>query len=388
MKTPKRFLMRMALFVLAVLAVGGFLFAPLQIAFMTNAPLNGLILGVLFLGIINNFRQVTMLHPDIAWAEQFQKNQSSIVSSDAASPRLLAPMATMLGDRQGSDQRISLSTLSMRSLLDGIYSRLDESRDLSRYTIGLLIFLGLLGTFWGLIQTVSSIGDVIGALSVAGGDMTTVFEDLKQGLEKPLDGMGTAFSSSLFGLAGSLVLGFLDLQAGQAQNRFYNDLEEWLSSLTKLSSGSMSGDGDQSVPAYVQALLEQTAESLQDLQRSLTRGEDNRIAATQAIASFTEKVGSLTDHMRTEQTVMKTLAENQAETRKILVQLANAGDSARSSGGLDDVSRSHLRNIDLHLARFVEDSHQGREDMVQQIRSEIKLLARTIAAASNPDPGR
>ena len=386
MTTPRRFLTRMALFVVAVGGVTVVLHAPLQAAFMTNAPLNGLIVGVLLLGILYNFRQVTMLYPDIAWTEQYRKAGSSVASSQDASPRLLAPMATMLGERDG-ERRLSLSTLSMRSLLDGIYSRLDESRDLSRYNIGLLIFLGLLGTFWGLIQTVSSIGDVISGLTVTGGDMTAVFEDLKRGLEAPLAGMGTAFSSSLFGLAGSLVLGFLDLQASQAQNRFYNDLEEWLSSLTKLSTSNVTGDGDQAVPAYVQALLEQTAESLENLQRSLTRSEDNRLSATQAVASFTEKVGSLADHMRTEQSLMKSLAESQMETRNVLTRLADM-QATGSSSGLDDASRGHLRNIDLYLARLVEDAAQGREETVQQIRSEIKLLARTIAAASNADSGR
>ncbi|MEL0144704.1 MAG: flagellar motor protein MotA, partial [Alphaproteobacteria bacterium] len=172
------------------------------------------------------------------------------------------------GERKDS---LSLSTLSMRSLLDGIASRLDESRDLSRYTIGLLIFLGLLGTFWGLLQTVSSVANVIAGLQVGGGDAVTIFNDLKTGLEAPLSGMGTAFSSSLFGLAGSLLLGFLELQAGAAQNRFYNDLEDWLSTATRVSGGGALsvGEGDQSVPAYIQALLETTADSLDNLQRTV-----------------------------------------------------------------------------------------------------------------------
>jgi len=382
--TPKRFLTRMALFVIAVSIIAFVLRAPLETAFMTNAPLNGLIVGVLALGMLHNFRQVTMLYPDIAWTERYRKAGSSIADSQDAKPRLLAPMATMLGE-QDRERRVSLSTLSMRSLLDGIYSRLDESRDLSRYNIGLLIFLGLLGTFWGLIQTVGSIGDVINGLSVAGGDMPAVFEDLKKGLQAPLAGMGTAFSSSLFGLAGSLILGFFDLQASQAQNRFYNDLEEWLSSLTKLSTVNVAGEGDRTVPAYVQALLEQTAESLENLQRSLTRSEDNRLAATQAVANFTEKVGALADHMRTEQSLMRNLAENQVETRNALTRLTDT----RGNEGIDDASRGHLRNIDLHLARLVEDAARGREETVQQIRSEIKLLARTIAAADNSvDAGR
>jgi hypothetical protein len=289
-------------------------------------------------------------------------------------------MATMLRDRAGG---FSLSTMSMRSLLDGIYSRLDESRDLSRYTIGLLIFLGLLGTFWGLLETVDSIRGVIGGLSVGSGDITTIFKTLKTGLQSPLAGMGTAFSSSLFGLSGSLILGFLDLQAGQAQNRFYNDLEEWLSGLTRLSSGVLSADGDQSVPAYVQALLEQTAESLEKLQRTLARGEESRIAANSRFSEMSEKMGSLTDHMKTEQALMLKLAESQSDLKSILARLAEG--ATRPGIGMDDATRTHIRNLDLYMARLLEELGTGRDDIIQQLRSEIKLLARTIAAVDGKD---
>jgi hypothetical protein len=376
MTNPRRFLLRMFFFLIAVGLVAVFLFMPLQRAFMANAPLNGLIIGVLVLGIIYNFRQVIMLYPEVSWIEDFRQNKP--VSSQPHQPRLLTSMATMLGENDSN--RLSLSTLSMRSLLDGIYSRLDESRDLSRYTIGLLIFLGLLGTFWGLLGTVASIGSVIANLSVSN-NTTAVFADLKAGLEAPMIGMGTAFSSSLFGLAGSLVLGFLDLQAGQALNRFYNDLEEWLSSLTRLSSGTLSGgeEGDQSVPAYVQALLEQTAESLESLQRTLSRGEESRISANSALMTMSEKMGALGDHMRTEQALMMKLAESQLEMKPILARLSE--NSSISSGNLDEATRSHIRNLDVYMARLVEEIGTGREEIINQLRSEIKLLARTIAAS-------
>jgi len=380
MTRPQRFLTRMILFLIAVGGVAVLLFLPLREAFLANAPLNGLILGVLLLGIIFNFRQVGMLYPEAAWIESFSQNQP--VVSQAKPPRLLAPMATMLGDKRGT---LKLSALAMRSLLDGIASRLDESRDISRYTIGLLIFLGLLGTFWGLLETVSSISDVIGSLSVAGGDINAVFQNLKEGLEAPLDGMGTAFSSSLFGLAGSLVLGFLDLQAGQAQNRFYNDLEDWLSNFTNLPSGGFGGDGEQSVPAYVQALLEQTAESLENLQRTLTQGEEARIQSSRHTMALTEKLSVLTDQMKAEQNLLVKLAEHQAELKPVLSKLAEQG--GKSGGAIDDATRSHIRNMDIYLARFVEEAAKGRTDAVGQIRSEIKLLARTIAAQGNQRPG-
>jgi len=380
MTNPRRFLLRMVLFLIAVLAVAVFLFEPLHGAFMANAPLNGLIIGVLVLGVIYNFRQVIMLYPEVSWIEKFRQN--GVGTSQDSQPRLLSSMATMLGER--NRDHLSLSTLSMRSLLDGIYSRLDESRDLSRYTIGLLIFLGLLGTFWGLLGTVASIGTVIANLSI-NADTSAVFADLKDGLQAPMTGMGTAFSSSLFGLAGSLVLGFLDLQAGQALNRFYNDLEEWLSSLTRLSSGALSGsEGDQSVPAYVQALLEQTAESLESLQRTLSRGEESRIAANNALIAVGDKMGTLSDHMRTEQALMMKLAESQLEMKPILARLAeNSGALGGQSGGLDEATRSHIRNLDVYMARLVEELGSGREDLIAQVRSEIKLLARTIAATKD-----
>jgi len=379
MTPPRRFLFRMALFLVAVCAGAGALFLPLRDAFLANAPLNGLILGVLLFGIFYNFRQVGMLGPEVAWAENFRTRQMPL--SEAREPRLLAPMATMLGERK---DRLSLSALAMRSLLDGIASRLDESRDISRYTIGLLIFLGLLGTFWGLLETVGSIGDVIRSLSVGSGDMATVFNDLKRGLEVPLDGMGTAFSSSLFGLAGSLVLGFLDLQAGRAQNRFYTDLEDWLSGVTRLSSGALGGEGDQPIPAYVQALLEQTAESLENLQRTLARGEEGRVAANANLLSLGEKIGMLTDQMRTEQALMLRLAEGQNELKPILARLAD--NVANAGGGVDEATKTHIRNLDVYVARLIEEIANGREEIIQQVRSDIKLLARTIAAlAKGPE---
>ena len=373
MARPRRFLVRMILFLIAVLVVLAILFPQLEAAFLANVPLNGLILGVLLLGIVYNFRQVTMLNPEVAWIESFRYNQAAL--SQQKAPKLLAPMATMLGERK---DRLSLSPLSMRSLLDGIQSRLDESRDISRYIIGLLIFLGLLGTFWGLLDTVASIRGVISSLSIGSGDVNTVFSDLKSGLNAPLSGMGTAFSSSLFGLGGSLVLGFLDLQGGQAQNHFFTQVEDWLSSLTRLSSGILPGDGDHGVPAYVQALLEQTAESLESLQVTLTRGEEGRISSNTSMVVLVEKLGTLTDHMRTEQALMMQLVESQTELKNILARLADR--VGHSAAGMDEATRTHIRNLDVYVARLLEELSTGRDDIIHQVRSEIKLLARTIAA--------
>ena len=376
MSGQRPFLLRMSFFLALVVGVVVVLIGTLAEAFFANPVLNGVILGALLIGIVYNFRQVLRLNPDSAWLAAVKRDDVPGAPGATRKPRLLAPLATMLADRGG---RMTLSAVSLRSLLDGIGSRLDESRDLSRYMIGLLIFLGLLGTFWGLLQTVTSVGDVIGDLSVANTDMIGVFDDLKGGLEAPLEGMGTAFSSSLFGLAGSLVLGFLELQASQAQNRFYNELEDWLSSYTRLSGGTLGMEGDQSVPAYVNALLEKTADSLDELQRTLARGEEQRASSAVNLLSLTERLATLTDHMRSEQDLMVKLVENQLEMRPVLERLA-AG--ATRQGGLDEPSRAHLRNLDVYVTRLLEELVSGRDKTVAELRGEIKLLARTIAAVA------
>src|SRR5712671_2664457 len=317
MSQSRRFLIRMVLFLVLVAGLAALLGRPLVNAFMGNPAVNGVILGILIAGIIYIFRQVLLLDPEMDWIESFRSNQAGGDSADRiAAPTLLASMARMLG-AQG--RRVSLSASSLQALLDGIASRLNETRETSRYLIGVLVFLGLLGTFYGLLETVRSVAGVIGALNVGASDVARAFAALKSGLESPLHGMGTAFSSSLLGLAGSLVLGFLDLQAGQAQNRFYNDLEEWLSTYTRLSGGGpLSDAGDASVPAYIQALLEQTADSLENLQRITGRGEESRIAANASIITLTEKLAMLGDQMKAEQNLLLRLAENQMELKPVL----------------------------------------------------------------------
>ena len=376
MTHPRRYLIRMVVFLVAVIGLAGVLSGGIRDAFMANAALNGLIVGVLILGIVYIFRTVFVLTSDVAWLESFRAGQPAL--SGAPEPRMLAPMAAMLGERTA---RFSLSTMSMRSLLDGLASRLDESRDISRYLIGLLIFLGLLGTFWGLLQTIGAVSNVIATLNGGSGEIGTVFDDLKKGLQAPLSGMGTAFSSSLFGLAGSLVLGFLELQAGQAQNRFYNDLEDWLSGQTRLGSGASIGEGDQSVPAYVQALLEQTADGLENLQRTLQRGEESRIGANTGISKLADRLGTLTDQMKTEQNLMVKLAESQMDLKPILSRLDEnlSRPALGGSAGSDEVP-THIRNIDIHLARLLEETATGRTEMIDELRSEIRVLSRTLAA--------
>lgn len=381
MTPPYRYIIRMVVFLLFVVAACAFLYPSLHEAFVANRALNGMILAVLVIGVAYIFRQVIVLKPEVEWLDRLRSESSGALVypgalSEEKPPKLLGPMAKMIGERRG---RLSLSALSMRTLLDGIHTRIEESHDISRYLIGLLIFLGLLGTFWGLLETVNAVGDTISSLGAGGSidEPAVLFEELKRGLETPLSGMGTAFSSSLFGLAGSLVLGFLELQAGQAHNRFMNDLEEWLSTVTRLSSAGPSVDGDQSVPAYIQALLEQTADSVDALQRTVSRGEDERITVGRNLQALTERLGTLTDQMRTEQGVLLRLAETQSQLKPLLARLA---DTDFSVSGMDEASRHHLRNLDLHVERLVNESNTGRDYTVQEIRNEIRLLARTIAA--------
>ncbi|MGH7113780.1 MAG: flagellar motor protein MotA [Stellaceae bacterium] len=378
MKRSRRFLVRMAAFLVLVAALAAALGRPLVVAFMGNPAVNGVILGILLAGIIYIFRQVLLLAPEIEWIESFRRLEAGgeePMGGRRPVPRLLAPMARMLGTRHIG--RVSLSASSLQTLLDGIGSRLGESRETSRYLIGVLVFLGLLGTFYGLLETLRSVGGVIGGLNLGGNDLTQAFANLKAGLESPLAGMGTAFSASLFGLAGSLVLGFLDLQAGQAQNRFYNDLEEWLSTYTRLSGGGLGDSGDASVPAYIQALLEQTADSLESLQRIIARGEESRIGANSSLTGLTDRLGVLGEQMKAGQMLMLRLAENQLELKPALARLADIADN---SVGQDDALRGHLRNIEAYTARLTEDLAQGRAQSVQELRGEIRILARTIAA--------
>lgn len=380
MTRPTLYLWRMLGFLAGVGVVAWFLSGELSHAFGANPVLNTVILLVLAFGAAWNIRQVLLLRSEVGWVEGFRQPKPG--EAVAAPPRLLAPMASMLAVRR--NDRFSLSALAMRSVLDGIQARLDETRELSRYMTGLLIFLGLLGTFWGLLLTISSVADVIGNMSVAGGDVNELFNRLKEGLSRPLAGMGTAFSTSMLGLAGALVLGFLDLTAGQAQNRFFNELEEWLAGLTRLSSGVLGQDseaGGGSVPVYVTALLEQTAENLETLQATFARGEEARIATSQALGNLSERIATLAEQMSLNQQLMMRVAEGQQALAPTLRRLAEQ----QSAGAIDEASRGHLRNMEVALTRLLEESQQGRIQSTAELRNEIKILTRTIVGISeNP----
>ena len=360
---PQKYLNRTIFFLIGVIVLCAFLFPTMQAAFAANPGLNGMIAAVLIAGIIISMRQTYMLIPSVNWLESFKKSESSELPAEA--PELLAAMATMM--EEGRDKKMSLSTMSMRTLLDGIAARMDEGREITRYIIGLLIFLGLLGTFWGLLGTIGSIGATIDSLQVSSGDVSLMFEDLKEGLAAPLSGMGTAFSSSLFGLAGSVVLGFIDLQTGQAQGRFFNHLEDWLSGITKLSSGGSNiglDAGDASVPAYVSALLEESADSLDSLHKVISKSEENRTEVNQAITNLSIQLSSLVDH--------------QTEMRSVMKQMVTVLSSNKNDGS--DVSEKHLRNIDVQLKTLTDETIKSQDKFAQSLHSEIRVLARTLGA--------
>ena len=235
---PQIFVWRMFLFVVLIGLIAGIFNQKILelVNFNNSTPLKLLIMGVLVFGVMLTFQQVFRLYPEVRWVNNFRISDPGLTMDNA--PVMLAPMAMMLRRRQG---QAAISATAMRSILDSIGSRLDESRETTRYLVGLLIFLGLIGTFWGLLITTGSVSETIRALNTDGKETAQVFQELKTSLEAPLSGMSTAFSASLLGLAGSLILGFLDIQAGQAQSRFYNELEEWLSTFTE--SRGDAGDG-------------------------------------------------------------------------------------------------------------------------------------------------
>ena len=373
MKKPGKYLARMSIFVVIVAAIAIALSPTLKSAFLSNAGLNGVIVGTLLIGIFFTYRRVFDLNVEIDWILSFQRREGGSV---ARTPKLLAAAATMLEGQQ-DNTHIRLSNLSTNSLLDGVAARLDESREISRYLTGLLVFLGLLGTFWGLLGTIGAIGTTINSLSVDGSDTALMFDDLKTGLQAPLSGMGTAFSSSLFGLAGSLVLGFLDLQASQAQSRFYNDLEDWLSSVTQLSRGE-EGAGGSAPGAYGTALMEQTADGIDRLERTLKQSGEDRITLNNTLADISSALSAFADNMASQQASVQATDQTNKDMISAISKLVS--DENAQSSTMDEAAKGHLRNIDVGIKRLLEEQVRSQEQLTDDLRSEIKLLSRTMAA--------
>ncbi|HKF09861.1 MAG TPA: MotA/TolQ/ExbB proton channel family protein [Xanthobacteraceae bacterium] len=304
LSSPRIFLVWMVVFLTLFALIVIVLYKQIWAAFLANPALNTVIIFVLAVGIARAFWLVIRLFPEIDWVNGFRLADPGLAVERA--PVLLAPMAALLRDRIG---RMAISAQMMRGILDSIATRLDEARDTSRYMTGLLVFLGLLGTFWGLIETMGSIGSVINSLK-PGGDAGAIFESLKEGLAAPLGGIGIAFSASLFGLAGSLVLGFLDLQTSQAQNRFYIELEDWLS--TTVRDLGVGGDAAAPTSGAVPGDLRIAIERLRE---AITEGGSSR-ATTTAMANLAEAIQGLVHHMRSEQQMIRDWVDSQAQQHR------------------------------------------------------------------------
>ena len=321
LSSPGVYLWRMFVFLVLVGLLAAVLHQQLWQAMLTNPGLNFLICFVLVAGVFYLFAQVIRLYPEIRWVNAFRIADPGLSMSHR--PVLLAPMATMLRDRTGA---LSLSATSMRSIMDSIGSRLEEARETGRYMVGLLVFLGLLGTFWGLLDTITSVGRTISSIDTRASDSVTVFDELKNGLAAPLRGMGTAFSSSLLGLAGSLVLGFLDLQAGHARTRFYNQLEEWLSGITELApGGSQTGDY---ANRQLYAAIHDMHRAVLDLNERIGAlpKTNGGAPAEDSVRELAKGVDQLVRQMRAEQKVVREWVDEQAaqqtQVASVLKELA------------------------------------------------------------------
>ena len=373
-----RYLASMTIFLLAVAGIAAALIGRLQSAFLANPLLNVVLIGVWVIGVIYIFVQTLRLSPEIKWVQAVQRNR--LAAKDIEPPPLMGSLARMMESRATP---LSLTPTALRAVLDGIAVRLDESREIARYFTGLLIFLGLLGTFWGLLKTVGSVGAVVSSLSVTA-DPTELFTNLKAGLEGPLSGMGTAFGSSLLGLAGSLVLGFLDLQMGQAQNRFFVDLENWLFASAGPNAREL---GEEASPLpVIQALVDRTASSMESFRQIMTSTEEGRIQSAQAMWTLSQKIDALVAAEENQQQVIDSLLRQRTESDAALVATLTRIDQALSKSGdagMDAEAVGYLRAIETGIQRLVNDQTQTRARALEEARAEIQRLARTLGIATD-----
>ncbi|MDB3891518.1 MotA/TolQ/ExbB proton channel family protein [Alphaproteobacteria bacterium] len=345
MTDPRRYLIRMILFLIVVGGIAALLHQPLISAFMGNPALNGVILCALALGIAYSIRQILRLSPERRWLNGLRENGK--LDQPNAKPVLLATVYAMLADQRHDAQ---LSALSLRSVLDGVAARLDEGREISRYMIGLLVFLGLLGTFWGLLQTIGAVGLVVGSLDADATDFGKMMTQLREGLDAPLSGMATAFSSSLFGLAGSLILGFLDLQLGQAMGRFFNELEDWLSAFARFNDSSPASPAVAQSP-LASGMSEEAARALLSLSHSIAAGEENRSATL-------------------------------VQLNKLNLSIAGINEAL-----LDDRRlREQLAELNANIISLSEDLRQDRDRQGQIVGTELRGLSAAIANLINVKP--
>ncbi len=375
-----RYLASMALFLLAVAVIAVLLAPRLKGAFLSNPLLNAVLIAVWLIGIGYILLQTLRLGPEIKWIHEVQRSRQAV--NDLEPPPLMNSLARLMEARSTP---LSLTPTALRAVLDGIALRLDESREIARYFTGLLIFLGLLGTFWGLLKTVGSVGAVVNGLSITA-DPTELFTTLKAGLEGPLAGMGTAFGASLLGLAGSLVLGFLDLQMGQAQNRFFTELENWLFA----SSRGEHGFGDETSPLEaVQMLVERTAGSIDSFRQIMTHAEDGWRQNARAMEALSEQIGALAAAEDNRQRIAEAMLNQRSESDIALIGLLNRFDHALSTGELGGGQALHgqLSAIEAALRRLTDEQSQSRAQALEDARAEIRRLARTVGIITDDHTG-
>ncbi len=370
---PVRQILTMLSIVVLVAAGAWVLYPRVAPVFLTNPWLNGVIFGVFLVGVVTCFWQVATLVASVGWIEGFAAGRPG--ADITRPPSLLAPLATLLRQRGA---RAQLSATSTRSILESVATRIEEARDITRYIVSLLIFLGLLGTFYGLATTVPAVVETIRSLAPREGEAgIAVFDRLMTGLEAQLGGMGTAFSSSLIGLAGSLVVGLLELFAGHGQNRFYRELEEWLSSITRIGLAGSEGEGGGLDQGAIVAVLDQMAEQMETLQTLFTRSDVSRAMVDERLGQLAEAMDRLTRRIEAEAgtaAALNRVAEGQEALARALAERGGLTEGA----GIDAESRMRLRSIDVQLLRILEEISVGRQESLADLRADLAQLTRAV----------
>jgi hypothetical protein len=337
--------------------------------FEANPQLNSFIFLVFVIGVVACFWQVFQLIGSVIWLKRFASDTSEVNSK---APQLLAPLASLLRTRGA---RMQINTSSTRSILDSVATRIDEAREITRYIVNTLIFLGLLGTFYGLATTVPALVDTIRSLAPKDGEASVaVFGRLMTGLESQLSGMGVAFASSLLGLAGSLVVGILELFAGHGQNRFYRELEEWLSSITRV--GFSSGEDASSEQAAMTRVLDHMAEQMEAMQQMFVQSDVSRSMVDERLGQLSDSIERMTYQMQHGDAENSALERVAAGQERLIAYLESQGGG---EGGMDAESRMRLRSIDVQMLRILEEISAGRQESMTELRTDISALAQALS---------
>jgi hypothetical protein len=366
------------LVVLGLSGVGVFFALPRVLpVFLANPYLNGFIGFVFVIGLLSCFWQVFQVSRSVRWIEAFASDRAD--DEGVRAPQLLAPLATLL---RGRGARMQISSSSARSILDSVATRVDEEREITRYIVSLLIFLGLLGTFYGLATTIPALVDTIRSLAPQEGEGgVEVFSRLMSGLEAQLGGMGVAFASSLLGLAGSLIVGLLELFAGHGQNRFYRELEEWLSSITRM--GFTAGEGEGSESAMIAGVVDNMAEQMEELQQMFTQSDVSRAMVDEKLGHLADAIERMTYRMSDQNPVNSALMRVAEGQEAILEELRRTGTGA-GEVGIDAESRMRLRSIDVQMLRILEEISAGRQETMAELRTDINALVRVLSEPAKP----